>query len=887
MNKLLQILLCFMLALNVYAGPVDPDIEKRITLQNGKEITVRMVGDEYFSYFKDVNSDRCYIKDSVSSQYIPLDLSAHSRRYARATEMRQQANAKRIAMRPYYKCEGNRKMLTVLIEFPDKAFDRNNVALFDRIFNEKKFTYGRHKGSVKDYFTDQSNGKFIPSFDIVGPIKMSHFSYYYGSNEGGLDKKSREIFLEIYSQLKNKVDFSKYDWDGDGTAEPINIIFAGYAEELGGTENDIWCHASNLTDEEMEKCDNKLYRFTLVSELRNVSGSPLANGIGTICHEMSHTLGLPDTYDGNDKFYGGRKWDIMGNGVHNDNGFTPAGYTSLDKMMMGWQLPIELKGSQEVKYMEPLSAGGDFYRITNDAFPSEFYLIENRQNYGVWDSGLPSSGVLIWHVDYSNFTFTNNNVNNSKDSSHEHFALFLADNNRESNTYSSDTYPYSNNNSLTNTSQPSATLWHANVNGKYLMDKPITNIHCNSNGIASFTFTNNIGTVPPAKQPTDVKCEETGYLANCFFDLDIKELNLSGTVNTRDMQFANTELTQLEELNLKNCEIIDHNGKSGSLDAYHWFSESSAHTIHLPRLQEMGKWIFGRNENLQRIYMQDGLTTLPYCTFYRCNNLQEVTLPQTLTAIDEYVFTDCVQLSHVDIPTSVTTIGNYAFAGCSSLTSIDIPSSVTNLGFFAFNNCSKLTSANIQAKVTTIKKTTFYNCTSLTTLTLPETLEVVDSFAFRNCNIQTLTLPEHVKELKYCAFWDNKNMKQVVSKSLIPPTCGDFPFSNEAYSNATLLVPRESLSAYKTADIWKKFKKIESIEENTSIDSPSMADPPLYVEGTTIHLNSSVSAQVQVFTLSGIRVSPSIINENTIQVPQPGVYIVRLNGKSITCMCRN
>ena len=49
-------------------------------------------------------------------------------------------------------------------------------------------------------------------------------------------------------------------------------------------------------------------------------------------------------------------------------------------------------------------------------------------------------------------------------------------------------YPYGVNNSLTDTSQPAAKLWHESSDGSLLMSKPLYNISVDSDGLASFDF---------------------------------------------------------------------------------------------------------------------------------------------------------------------------------------------------------------------------------------------------------------------------------------------------------------------------------------------------------------------------------------------------------------
>ena len=126
----------------------------------------------------------------------------------------------------------------------------------------------------------------------------------------------------------------------------------------------------------------------------------MIEGIGTICHEFTHCLGLPDIYD---TAYGGGYgmgyWDLMNSGSYNSNGYIPAGFTSYEKMYCGWSQPIELKNDTVITGMKPLSEGGESYIIYNDANRNEYYLLENRQKTG-WDAGIPGNGLLVIHVDY-------------------------------------------------------------------------------------------------------------------------------------------------------------------------------------------------------------------------------------------------------------------------------------------------------------------------------------------------------------------------------------------------------------------------------------------------------------------------------------------------------
>lgn len=826
-------MLLMMVGATCFAGPADRSVKKIVKTVKGEEVTVCPVGDEFFSYLQEVNGDRCFMKDTDNGEYVLIDDVFTENRRLTATQYRRQANKIRNGLSTVGQCEGERRILCVLVNFQDKSFDSGNVVSFEKILNKNRWTEGRYNGSVRDYFSDQSMGKFIPHFDIIGPLNLNNAAYYYGYNANGvLDVNHAEIATEIYAQLKGKVDFTLYDWnDRDEIDIPVCVVFAGLAEEVGGTENDIWCKASTaLVD------NNTTLHYALTSEKRMVNGLVMTNSIGTICHEMSHVFGLPDLYDGNSIYYGGQRWDVMSNGVHNDNGFTPAGYSSLDRMLMGWQKPIELTQNITVNNMEPLASGGSFYRVTNDAFPTEYYLIENRQKTNVWDASLPGTGVLIWHVDYNKFLFEWNTVNTSSNNPHERSALFLADNDKRTTTYAGDTYPYVGNNSLTNTSTPRASLWHPNIEGTYLMNKPITNIHCNANGIAGFTFENWVGTVPPAVQPNYIDNETPGLLAQYFFDYGITDLTLSGSVNSIDMWFMRKELTSLQRLDMRDCNVNNNQaGFDGTLQDQAFYNSTSLVEVLLPGLQSIGTWTFAYSPNLRRVVMQDGITTLPYCTFYQCPSLEEVVLPETLTRLDSYAFGSCTSLVSIHIPNSVHTIENSCFYKSSNLVRVDIP----------------------------------------------EMLEVLDNSTFRDCNLHEIILPEKVRELKYAVFWGNNNVEKVVCKNSTPPSCEDYAFSNDCYNKATLFVPKESIDEYRNAPTWKNFKDISTIDSYTSISelSGKSSVKSIRVIGRTIHLNASPESKVSIYGINGGYITEFPASVDSFELPHSGVYIISDEGK--------
>ena len=397
----------------------------------------------------------------------------------------------------------NKRGLIILVEFQNKQFrEENDRVMFDRITNEKGFSERGFKGCVSDYFRDQSNGMLDLTFDVIGPVTINNDFEYYGKNVGpdNYDAHPDEMIMEACLLVDDEVNFAEYDWNGDGYVEQVVVIYAGQGEANGGGNNTIWPHEWSLTEADYGKpLSLDKVRIDTYACSPELSTRTRIDGIGTLCHEFSHCLGLPDMYDEDRKNYGMGNWDLMDQGSYNGNGFCPAGYTAYEKMYCGWQQPIVLTTDTVVNDMKPISDGGDTYIIYNDAHPNEFYMLENRQRIG-WDKNLTGTGLLITHIDYDPDVWYWNTVNsfstyydkyyNEFVNDHERCTIFHADAD-PSGTISGiigDAYPFLFNDSLTVNSRPATTLHNRNSAGEKYMQVAIKNIKKNEDKTISFQF---------------------------------------------------------------------------------------------------------------------------------------------------------------------------------------------------------------------------------------------------------------------------------------------------------------------------------------------------------------------------------------------------------------
>ena len=406
----------------------------------------------------------------------------------------------------------------VLITFKDRAFSTDDpVAFYNRILNEPGYNEGRGKGCVADYFREQSGGRFNVQFDLYGPIQADTT---VANKSGGTNYGSYAIHDVMKSLCSTSdADFSIYDWDDDGQVDQVLFIAAGYNGAYGNNKGYIWPSTSH---DHFQTPGGKYVSMSSIStELwDDVNGSC---GIATIIHEFTHCLGLPDLYPTSSSgFSVVDDWDLMDGGNYINWGWCPPNFSALEKMLLGWDTPVELNEATTITGMKPVSEGGTTYLVRNSGIPDEYYILENRCQSG-WDYGVPGNGLLIFHVDYDPIAWADNVVNTQKD--HFRYDLFHPDgkcykdwdpaqNGKDMSKYTMDkrlrsiylsttTYPYVNPEtgvllqSLTDDTTPAATLFNANAAMTFWMSKPITNIRMADDGTISFDFMKTTGIETP------------------------------------------------------------------------------------------------------------------------------------------------------------------------------------------------------------------------------------------------------------------------------------------------------------------------------------------------------------------------------------------------------
>lgn len=399
------------------------------------------------------------------------------------------------------------RQAVVLISFADMDFSMEDPAdYYNRLFNESGFNEGIGQGSVADYYRDQSGGLFNLQFDIYGPIKVSTKAKRFGRRS--YDNSEMEEALAALDSLTTE-DFSVYDWDGDGKIEQMVFVAASLSGNM--VSGYIWPFTDNTT---LSAPGKKEVAYISIS--CEMWKDKTLCGIGTICHEFAHCLGLPDIYptSGSSYFSVVDEWDLMDGGNYTNKGWCPPNLSTLEKMLLGWGEPTELTAATSITGMKPVSEGGETFIIRNSGHNDEFYILENRRRTN-WDKGLPGEGLTIFHVDYDRDLWSSNDVNTSD--SHLRYDLFHADgkdyktwdpanDGKDPNKYvdpenwmynkylSTSVYPYTDpetqliNDVLNDESSPASTIFNKNAEENLFMSKAITNIRIADDGTISFDF---------------------------------------------------------------------------------------------------------------------------------------------------------------------------------------------------------------------------------------------------------------------------------------------------------------------------------------------------------------------------------------------------------------
>ncbi|MBO5615757.1 MAG: M6 family metalloprotease domain-containing protein [Prevotella sp.] len=474
MKKILLSLILLATCVTMHAAKAA-NFRREVTLQDGRTVTIHLVGDENVHYLCTENGEVIKKDDAGYRVATQAEIDELNNAIMQYSQAQAQAQAKAITALKADKNEGiygyqlfphtgKQKVLVLMAEFADLKFTytKNDIdSILNssaktkmRNTNSKSYTSGTETiitrnslyysySSAREYFKASSDGQFEPEFDVYGPYTLPNNMTYYGT--GHNDRM--DLFVPaVCSLADNDVDFSEYDQDNDGFVDLVYIFYAGYGANVTGDERQIWAKCSYMLNP-FTRDGKTVYRFGVNAELlanedviNKKTGLPYINGIGVFCHEFSHAMGLPDfyptvtwyVYNNGTPTYDFSKfdnqsmedWDLMDNGLNSGLTNWPPLYTAFERELMGWTKIDTLSKPADVT-MKPLLHGGKAYKILNDNDPTgnEYWILEALSADSLtetWHQHLCGRGLLVTHVNYNPNTFISfdasgvvNKVNNT------------------------------------------------------------------------------------------------------------------------------------------------------------------------------------------------------------------------------------------------------------------------------------------------------------------------------------------------------------------------------------------------------------------------------------------------------------------------------------------
>lgn len=332
-----------------------------------------------------------------------------------------------------------------------------------------------------------------------------------------------------------------------------------------------------------------------------------------------------------------------------------------------------------------------------------------------------------------------------------------------------------------------------------------------------------------------VNVNKAGTLDECIVNAGlsidkVRNLKLTGQINSRDFAVMKYQMTLLAALNMKEVVIVAGTGgelsdgastfgsyaanKDDEIPAVAMNQKESLTTLVLPdKLKSISgtsggaRGAFADCTNLSgSLIIPEGVEDIGYAAFINCTSLTgTLSLPSTLkrlgraegyTAYSDGVFANCNFTCELKIPDSVEEIGMGAFYHCGNFYGeLKLPSNLKLMGESAFEACEGLVgSLTIPQGITTIPANCFNGCWLGGTLTLHDGIIAIGDGAFANNGFKgELYLPKDLEVINHRVFYnDDFSGTLVLPKSL--RTVGDQCFGYNWRLMGTLEIPENVIS---------------------------------------------------------------------------------------------
>ncbi|MBE6847276.1 MAG: hypothetical protein E7503_03975 [Ruminococcus sp.] len=269
------------------------------------------------------------------------------------------------AVRPSVPSVGDVKILMVTVNFPDCSFTEGytDEQVQDMMFGPSDPASPLYPmESISGYFSRASYGRLNMTGEVYSYTSSNSIDSYVGRTDDLVD--------EVLAALDDRIDYSQFDADGNGTMDTMLLALPGSA-----STDDWWpCNGGYY--------NNRYFDGVVLGNLC-VGGwalSDVTGFISTWVHELGHGMGLPDYYkyvnteDGYYGLNGDAGLEMM------DDAF--GDMSAFSKLMLGWYTTDEVMlyngGTQTYTLQSSQQAPNCIVipRYDINGYLSEYFIVE-------------------------------------------------------------------------------------------------------------------------------------------------------------------------------------------------------------------------------------------------------------------------------------------------------------------------------------------------------------------------------------------------------------------------------------------------------------------------------------------------------------------------------
>ena len=778
----------------------------------------------------------------------------------------------------------------LLVEFPDRKFVSSNQQ-FDDMLNKEGYNFNGSKGSVAQFFKDQSFGLFTPTFEIVGRVTLPDSFAVYGHDNDDTKDPDFWYFVQTCFQVckEQGISFRKFKNATNNNGVPlVALLYAGTGQATSGQADDLWPKEMDLGGW-VEPGGVPINSIFCGNEMRG----GVFSGMGTFVHEFGHALGLPDiyctTYSHSKPLTG--YWSTMESGCYESNGYRPMAYLAFERSYLGWMNIPEITEPHYITlYPYDDSRQPHAVLVRNDADSKEYFILEHRMP-GTWSPDKYGSGMLITHVHYDKTAWGRNTVNNDAD--HTRFTVVPASGSLLAQA--SDLFNQSTRNSFTDTSNPSPKLFTGEKLGK-----PIYNIKFNNDSkTVKFAYLNTqvpeyydgdtvllasykvYCRVEPNLRLTVVPSPYSQYTGritlpndSIFFDrrrfkvTSIESRAFRDCPSLRAVVLGN-RVESIGEGAFNNTPALEELVISSKGSSYFDASEGGLFS------KRLANEVIGQQDTLPfYINGDDAAELVEECLgtdeagvtsyLYRENGLKVLMTEATNTESFLWLASSGITRFRMRRDNTMTIA---APSGC-EITKVEFNATTFNITAeegtldnkvwqgnaetvtFTSTGSSYISSFVVYVERKRLSDIHFVQAPQAITgkYVVPEGVQIVDMGAFKDAKYDVVELPSTLVALHTDAL-NTASLDTIIVHAAVPVTVDETVFAQVDKANCVLVVPEDVQEAYQNAPIWKDFVKRETTKP------------------TGIHLNVVLGEKLndEIYDLQGRRLPV---------IRQKGIYII-------------